>query len=213
MSATPALLNNACDRSVDRGDRRVDRRRIRQVGREERSCGSGRRFDVEHGDVGGAELGEQVEQRRTDAGRRPGDDDALAVVHEWIAHGVLAFTKGWLMLISPRAHRWKRSRVGAHVLEDFGFVHGEFLIAVLHRERGGDARRFEVVPEHFLRAPQPERREAGDLLGEADAASSSSSSAQTRDTRPMRSASAASTLRPVRIMSNARAAPTRRGRK
>ena len=47
---------------------------------------SGRRLDVEHGHVRGAELGEHLDQAGADAGGRAGDDDALALVAEWVTH-------------------------------------------------------------------------------------------------------------------------------
>ena len=44
-------------------------------------------LDVEHGDVGGAQLLQQGDERRPDAGGAAGDDHALALVAEQVPHG------------------------------------------------------------------------------------------------------------------------------
>ena len=78
VSATPALLNSRVDRALDLCDGGVDRGGVGEVGAEERRVRARRLLHVEHRHVGRAELGEDVEQRGTDAGRRAGHHDPLA---------------------------------------------------------------------------------------------------------------------------------------
>ena len=60
---------------------------VGEIGGEERVVRPARRVEVEHGDVRDVELGEHVEQRRADAARRAGHDDAAVLVAERMRHG------------------------------------------------------------------------------------------------------------------------------
>jgi hypothetical protein len=59
---------------------------VAEVRLDEPGVRTGRRLEVEDGDVGRADLGQEVEQGGSHAGGRAGDDDALAGVAERVGH-------------------------------------------------------------------------------------------------------------------------------
>ena len=99
-------------------------------------------FDVEHGDVLGAELGDQLEQGRAQAGVRAGDDDALALVAERVGHGARHF-----LPIGAREHAFEGVAVHDEVVD----VVGEGRLA----EAGGPAA--DACGDHAVAGGVPER--------------------------------------------------------